>query len=326
MKRREFVTLLGGAAVAWPLAAGAQQAARIPKVGVLHPGQAATMTARIAAIREGLSERDGQRESAIELIVQLADGDLARLPSLATDLVGNRVDVILAAGPPAVQAARAATASVPVIAVDLESDPVASGLAASLAHPGGNVTGVFLDFPDFSAKCLQLLTEAIPALARVGVLWDPSTGSLQLDAVEAAARSLGVSLEVLEANRVADIAEAFYALDRSRIQGALILSSPLFGSNPQLVADLAIRRHVPAISLFPDIAREGGLLAYGPDIQGLYRQIGVMARKVLRGAKPAELPVERPTRFQLVANLRTAKALGLEIPATLLARADEVIE
>jgi putative ABC transport system substrate-binding protein len=284
------------------------------------------MTARIAAIREGLSERDGQRESAIELIVQLADGDLARLPSLATDLVGNRVDVILAAGPPAVQAARAATASVPVIAVDLESDPVASGLAASLARPGGNVTGVFLDFPDFSAKCLQLLTEAIPALARVGVLWDPSTGSLQLDAVEAAARSLGVSLEVLEANRVADIAEAFYALDRSRIQGALILSSPLFGSNPQLVADLAIRRHVPTISLFPDIAREGGLLAYGPDIQGLYRQIGVMARKVLRGAKPAELPVERPTRFQLVANLRTAKALGLEIPATLLARADEVIE
>jgi putative ABC transport system substrate-binding protein len=326
MRRRDFITLLGGAAAAWPLAADAQQAARIPKVGVLHPGQAATMTARIAAIREGLSERDGQRESAIELIVQLADGDLARLPSLATDLVGNRVDVILAAGPPAVQAARAATASVPVIAVDLESDPVASGLAASLARPGGNVTGVFLDFPDFSAKCLQLLTEAIPALARVGVLWDPSTGSLQLDAVEAAARSLGVSLEVLEANRVADIAEAFYALDRSRIQGALILSSPLFGSNPQLVADLAIRRHVPTISLFPDIAREGGLLAYGPDIQGLYRQIGVMARKVLRGAKPAELPVERPTRFQLVANLRTAKALGLEIPATLLARADEVIE
>jgi putative ABC transport system substrate-binding protein len=326
VKRRDFITLLGGIAAAWPLAVRGQQPARIPKVGVLHPGQTAVMTARIAAIREGLSEGDGQRESAIELIVRLADGDLARLPALATDLVGSRVDIILAAGPPAVQAARAATANIPVIALDLETDPVASGLVASLAHPGGNVTGVFLDFPDFSAKCLQLLTEAVPALARVGVLWDPSTGLLQLKAVEAAAQSLGLGFEVFKAQRVADIAEAFYVLDPSRIQGALILSSPLFGGNPQLVADLAIRRRVPSISLFPDIARAGGLLAYGPDIQGLYRQMGVMARKVLRSTKPTELPVERPTRFQLVANLLTAKALGIEIPATLLARADEVIE
>jgi ABC-type uncharacterized transport system substrate-binding protein len=324
-RRREFITLLGGAA-AWPLAARAQQPARIPKAGVLHPGQASAMTARMSAIREGLSERDSLREPAIELIVRLADGDLARLPTLATDLVASRVDVILAAGPAAVQAASTATASVPVVAVDLESDPVASGLVASLARPGRNVTGVFLDFPDFSAKCLQLLTEAVPGLARVGVLWDPSTGSLQLKAVESAAQSLRVSVEVLEAQRVADIAEAFYILDPLRIQGVLVLSSPLFGGNPQLVADLAIRRRIPSISLFPDIARAGGLLAYGPDIQGLYRQIGVMARKVLRGAKPADLPVERPTTFQLVANLRTAKALGLELPATLLARADEVIE
>jgi putative tryptophan/tyrosine transport system substrate-binding protein len=325
MRRRQFITLLGGAA-AWPLAARAQQPARIPKVGVLHPGQASAMTARMSAIREGLSERDSLREPAIELIVRLADGDLARLPTLATDLVASRVDVILAAGPAAVQAASTATASVPVVAVDLESDPVASGLVASLARPGRNVTGVFLDFPDFSAKCLQLLTEAVPGLARVGVLWDPSTGSLQLKAVESAAQSLRVSVEVLEAQRVADIAEAFYILDPLRIQGVLVLSSPLFGGNPQLVADLAIRRRIPSISLFPDIARAGGLLAYGPDIQGLYRQIGVMARKVLRGAKPADLPVERPTTFQLVANLRTAKALGLELPATLLSSADEVIE
>jgi putative ABC transport system substrate-binding protein len=245
---------------------------------------------------------------------------------LATELVGSRVDIILAAGPPAAQAARGATGSVPVLAVDLETDPVASGMVASLAHPGGNVTGVFLDHPDFSAKCLQLLTEAVPSLVRVGVLWDPSTGSLQLKAVEAAAQSLGLSVEVLNAQRTADIAEAFYALEPSRVQGALILSSPLFGGNPQLVADLAIRRRVPSISLFPDIARAGGLLAYGPDIQGLYRQMGGMARKVLRGSKPADLPVERPTRFQLVANLLTAKALAIELPPTLLARADEVIE
>jgi putative tryptophan/tyrosine transport system substrate-binding protein len=177
-----------------------------------------------------------------------------------------------------------------------------------------NVTGVFLDFPEFSAKCLQLLIEAIPALARVGVLWDPTTGSLQRTWVEAAAQGFGVSVQVFEARRVADIAEAFYALDRSRIQGLLMLSSPLFGGNPQLVADLAMRRNVPTISLFPDIAREGGLLAYGPDIEALYRQAAGMARKVLHGAKVAELPAERPTRFQLVANLRTAKLFGTTLP------------
>jgi putative ABC transport system substrate-binding protein len=203
---------------------------------------------------------------------------------------------------------------------------VASGLVASLARPGGNVTGVFLDFPDFSAKCLQLLVEALPALAGVGVLWDPTTGSLQLDAVEAAARKLGIRVQVFEARRVADIAEAIYALDPARIQGLLVLSSPLFGGNPQVVADLALRRTVATISLFPDIAKEGGLLAYGPNIQDLYRQAGAMARKVLQGTRPADLPAERPTRFRLVANLKTARAIGVELPTSILLRADEVIE
>ena len=326
MRRREFITLLGGAVVAWPLAARAEPTRRNWKIGVLHPGQATAVNARIAAIREGLSEPNNQSASGIEVVIRLADGDLSRLPALATELVNHRVDVILAAGPPAVQAAKGATASTPVVALDLESDPVASGLIASLASPGGNVTGVFLDFPDFSAKCLQLLIESVPALAGVGVLRDPTTGSLQLDAVQAAARGFGILVQVFEARRVADIAEAFYALDRSRIQGVLVLSSPLFGGNPQVVADLAIRRNVPTISLFPDIAREGGLLAYGPDIQALYRQAAALARKVLHGAKPAELPAERPTRFQLVANLKTAKLLGITLPTSILLRADEVIE
>jgi putative ABC transport system substrate-binding protein len=322
--RREFITLLGGVAAAWPLAARGQQPVRTAKVGVLHPGQAANVSMRITAIREGLSGPD-TKESAVEIIVRLADGELARLPALATDLVNQRVDTIVAAGPPAVQAARGSTATIPVVAVDLESDPVASGLVASLAHPGGNVTGVFLDFPDFSAKCLQLLIEAVPA-TQVGVLWDPTTGPLQLSAVESAAKSLGIGLHVFETRRLADIAEAFYGLDRSRTQGALILSSPLFGGNPQMVADLATRGGVPTISLFPDVAREGGLLAYGPDIQGLYRQAAGMARKVLQGAKPADMPAERPTRFQLVANLKAAKRIGIELPTSILVRADEVIE
>jgi putative ABC transport system substrate-binding protein len=324
--RRKFLATLGVAAAAWPLAAHAQQARRNRKLGVLHPGQATTVNSRITAIREGLNDPGHQGDSGIELITRLADGDLSRLPALATDLVNNGVDAILAAAPPAVQAAAGATKSIPVIALDLESDPVGSGFVASLARPGGNVTGLFLDFPEFSAKCLQLLIEAIPTLASVGVLWDSTTGALQLKWVESAAQGFGVSVQVFEARRVADIAEAFYALDRSRIQGVLILSSPLFGGNPQMVADLAIRRTVPTISLFPEIAREGGLLAYGPDIEALYRQAAGMARKVLHGAKVAELPAERPTRFQLVANLRTAKLFGMTLPTSILLRADEVIE
>jgi putative ABC transport system substrate-binding protein len=225
MRRREFITLLGGAAAAWPLAARAQQAGRSRKVGVLHPGQAAAVNARITAIHEGLNDSSGQRSGA-ELVIRLADGELSRLSALAVDLVNDRVDAILAAGPPAIQAARTATADIPVIGIDLESDPVASGWVKSLARPGGNVTGVFLDFPDFGAKCLQLLIESTPALSGIGVLWDPTTGSLQLAAVETAARGMGIDLQIFEARRAADIADAFYAVDLAHIQGVLVPSSP----------------------------------------------------------------------------------------------------
>jgi putative ABC transport system substrate-binding protein len=326
MIRRQFITLLGGAAAAWPLAARAQQSTRSRKVGLLHPGESTVVSARVVAIREGLSGPDNQRDTGVELVIRLADGDVSRLPALATELVNDRVDTIIAAAPPAVQAAAEATTSIPVIAIDLETDPVASGLVTSLARPGRNITGVFLDFPDFSAKCLQLLIESVPTLAGVGVLWDPTTGPLQLKAVEAAAQGFDVRIQVFEARRAADIADAFYALDRSRIQGLLLLSSPLIAGNPQLVADLTIRRNIPTISLFPDIARGGGLLGYGPELQDLYRQVGAMARKILQGAKVAELPVERPTRFRLVANLKTAGLIGITLPPSILLRADEVIE
>ena len=326
VKRREFISLLGGAALAWPLAARGQQTTKSRKVGLLHPGESTTVNMRVAAIREGLNGTDNQRDLSFEIIVRLADGDVLRLPALATDLVNNRVEAIVAAAPAAVQAAAGATTSIPVIAIDLESDPVASGFVRSLARPGGNVTGVFLDFPDFSAKCLQLLIETVPTLSGVGLLWDPSTGVLQLKAVEAAAQAFGISAQVFEARRAADIAEAFYALDRSRFQGLLLLSSPLIAGNPQLIADLAIRRNLPTISLFPEIARAGGLIGYGPVIQDLFRQVGGMARKILQGAKVDELPAERPTRFQLVANSKTAKLIGITLPSSILLRADEVIE
>jgi putative ABC transport system substrate-binding protein len=326
VRRRQFITLVGSAAAAWPLTAPAQQPMRTRTVGLLHPGQSATVNTRAEAVREGLNGPDNQRDASLELVIRLADGVLSRLPALARDLVSNRVDAIIAAAPPALQAAANATTTIPVIAIDLESDPIASGFLVSLARPGRNVTGVFLDFPDFSAKCLQLLIESVPTLATIGVLWDPSTGLLQLKAVEAAAQGFGVKVQVIETQRVADIAEALYALDRSRTQGVLLLSSPLIAGQPQLIADLATRRRLPTISLFPDIAREGGLLAYGPDLQDLFRQVGAMARKVLQGAKVSELPAERPTRFQLVANLKTAKLLGITLPPSIMLRADEVIE
>jgi ABC-type uncharacterized transport system substrate-binding protein len=321
MRRRDFVALLGGLLFASP----AQGQLRTRKVGFLHPGQATNVNARLSALREGLIEPE-PHELAIELVTRLADGNLSRLPSLAAELVANRVEAVVAAGPPAVRAARGATASIPVVAIDLETDPVASGLLASLARPGGNVTGVFLDFPDFSAKCLQLLSESIPKLTIVGVLWDPTTGELQLQAVRAAAEMLKLHIEIFQARHVADIADVFYAIDPARIEGVLILSSPLFGGNPETVADLALRRKVPTISLFPETAKKGGLLAYGPDVQALYRQVGTMARKVLHGGKPTDMPAERPTRFELVANLRTANKLGITLPNSILLRADEVIE
>jgi putative ABC transport system substrate-binding protein len=284
------------------------------------------MAQRLTAVREGLSKWDTQGAHAIDLVIRLADGNLSRLPALATELVEARVDAILAAGPPAVQAARGATATIPIIAIDLETDPVASALIASLGRPGGNITGVFLDLPDFSAKCLQILVESVPALPAIGVLWDPTTGLLQLEAVQAAANRYGIRVHVLEARRVADIAESFYVIDRARLAGILVLSSPLFGGNPQILADLATRHRLPTISVFPDVAREGGLLSYGPEIQDLYRQAADMARKIIRGAAVAETPIERPTRYLLIANVKTAKIFGLTLPASVLLRADEIID
>jgi putative ABC transport system substrate-binding protein len=323
--RREFITLVGNAAAAWPLYARAEQPIRNRKIGFLHPGQAANVDMRIAAIHEGLL-RSSERDVNIELLVRLADGELTRLPALARDLVDNRAEAIIAAGPPAVHAASGATTEIPIVAIDLETDPVASGLIESLARPGRNVTGIFLDFPEFSAKCLQILKEAVSGLSTVGVLWDPSTGPVQLASVRDAGRQLQLTLEILETRSVTNLAEAFQSLDTSRVQGVLILSSPLFGGNPQLVADLALRRGVPTISLFPDTAKMGGLLAYGPDIQSLFRQVAGMARRVLLGARAADMPVERPTRFELVANLRAAEQFGLTLPPSVLLRADEVID
>jgi putative ABC transport system substrate-binding protein len=323
MQRREFITLIGGLASALPFSAMAQPV-RKWRIGFLHPGQSVTVNNRIGAFREGLGA-PGPGE-APEIVVRIANERLDQLPAMAVDLVGQNVQAICAVAPPAVRAARDATSSIPIIAMDLESDPVGNGWATSLAHPGGNITGIFLDLPDFSAKTLQLLREAVPNAARIAGLWHPASGSLQLKAVQKAAVALGVEFDVFEVNRVADFEAAFQAMSQKSAAGLLMLSSPIFAGNPQLLGDLAIRNRLPAINNFPDFAQNGGLIGYGPDLQSLFAQAGLLTRKVMQGSAIADLPVERPTRFKLIVNLKTARLLGVTMPTSLLLLADEVIE
>jgi putative ABC transport system substrate-binding protein len=297
------------------------------RVGFLSPSaQTAIVDGFIAAFRSGLAPVGLQEASGTEIVLRTANNQIDKLPALATDLVGQGVQVIYATAAPAIRAARQATSSIPIVAMDLESDPVENGWAASLAHPAGNITGIFLDVPGFSAKLLQLIRETVPAVPKVAVLWHPAVGTLQLENVRSAASTLGLTLEVFEVNRPADYDDAFKAMARSQAAGVLMLSSPMFGSTLPLLADLALRDRLPAVNIFPEFARSGGLIGYGPDFPSLFRQAGVLTRKVLQGSPVADLPIERPARFKLVANLKTASALGLTLPTSVLLGADEVIE
>jgi putative tryptophan/tyrosine transport system substrate-binding protein len=326
MRRRDFITLLGGAATGWPLVARAQQAPEVPRVGFVYPGSKAAAATRIEAILSGLRVSGYAAPAQVELVARTADGDPTRIAPLVEEILAKNVNVIIANGPPVLHVARSATRTVPIVAIDLETDPVASGVAASLAHPGGNITGVFLDFPDFTAKWIELLIEINPKLSRAAVLWDPVTGSVQMESVKKAAESLNIELVILEARRPADFEAVFLVATQRDASAMAMLSSPLISANVQMLAELSVGHRIPAITLFPDFARTGGLLAYGPNLLGLYRRVGVLAGNVLRGANPADLPIERPTKFELVLNLRTADAMAISIPASLLLRADEVIE
>jgi ABC-type uncharacterized transport system substrate-binding protein len=325
MRRREFISLLGGT-VAWPFTARAQQTSGIPRFGFVYQGSQAAMAVRIEAILSGLRVSGYAAPAQVEIMGRAAEGDPARIVPLVAEIIAKNVSVVMVSGPLALNAARSATRTIPVVAIDFETDPIASGVAATLARPGGNITGVFLDFPDFTAKWMEMLVESNPKLSRAAVLWDPDTGPVQLDSVRKAAKTLNVQLEVVEAHHASDF-DAAFSMANQREVGALVMpSSPLIAPNVQVLAELALRHRLPAITLFPDFARAGGLLAYGPNLLSMYRLVGVAAGKVARGANPAELPIERPTKFETVLNMRTARALGISIPTSLLLRADEVIE
>ena len=325
MKRRNFIALVGGA-VAWPLVARAQQATKPPTVGFLFPGPRVAMLARVHVMLNGLHAVDQGASPQVELVLRASDGDPTRIAPLAAEILKSKVDVILVSGPQVLQAFRSVTTTIPIVAVDFESDAVGSGIVASVARPGGNVTGVFFDFRNFAAKWIELLKEISPQLSRVAVLWNPDGGPMQMKAVEQAAGLLAIQIDVLEVRTRSDFEGAFTSATGLRADAVVMLSDALIGPNVQTLADLAARHRLPAITLYPDFARAGGLLAYGPDILDAYQQAGTMIGKVPKGAKPAELPIEVPTKFPLVVNLRTARSLGLSIPTAILLRADEVIE
>ena len=320
--RRTLLAALGGAATGWPAAA---QAA-LPEVGFLHPGRSAAGAARLEAVDEGLRSRGFIAGRNVSVVSRFADFDPAKVDAFAAELIGRKVSVLIAVGPQAVFASRKLTTSIPIVAQDLESDPVKSGLVERLSHPGGNVTGMFFDFPEFSTKWLELLREVLPDLKKIGLLWDPRTGTVQLEAVTEAARQRNLALQTLKVDSPAGIDAAFQAAVDAGAQAVLALSSPIFGTIPQQVAAAALGHRMPTITLFPEYADAGGLMAYGTSLTDLFRQVGEMAGKVLAGAKPQDLPVERPSRFELVVNLKTAAALGITVPQVVQLRADRLVE
>ena len=235
---------------------------------------------------------------------------------LAAELIEEKVDVVVAVSTAAVRAVQAESTTIPM-AHDLETDPVAR------VH---EITGVFFDFPDFRTKWLELLREVIPGLASIALLWDPASGVAQLEALQAAGDQLRLKARTLKVSAVGELEEAFATASRDGVDALLVLSSPLFGARPSVLAGLALRHKLPTVTLFPDFARAGGLIAYGPNLLDTYRPLGPLVGKILHGAKPADLPVERPSKFELVVNVKTAKEIGVTISTSLLLRADEVIE
>jgi putative ABC transport system substrate-binding protein len=327
MDRRRFLLTSLAGALAAPLAAGAQQAGKVWRIGCLCPPRSAPNSSLIQAFEQGLRELgyvDGQN---IILEYRSENGEDEQLPRLAAELVRLRVDVLVASLPQRVAAAKKATTTIPIVMVNV-GDPVEIGLVASLARPGGNVTGLSRLSGELIGKNLSLLKEALPRTVRVGALLNPTTPLSPVLARNAkrAAESLGLPLTIVEAKRPDDLEGAFSALATDRVEALLVLADGMFWGERKRIADLALRRRLPSMFSNIEYATAGGLMAYAPSSADPYRRAAVFVDKILKGAKPGDLPVEQPTKFELVINLKTAKALGLTIPPSLLLRADQVIE
>ena len=327
MKRRDFMTLLGGSA-AWPLAAGAQQSAR-PTIGFLHSESVAAFADLVAAFRKGLSEVGFIEGQNVTIEYRWGEGHNERLPTLAAELVRRRVDVIVTpVSTAATLAAKAATATIPIVFV-IGADPVKIGLVASLNRPGGNATGMSDIGVELGAKRLALLHELLPGAARFAVLVNPDNPFITepfVTGLQTAALAIGRQIEVASASTNSEIDTAFATLVQKRADAFLISPDALFVTRRVQLITLAARHALPALYHRREFAGGGGLMSYGSDLADQFRQTGIYTGRILKGEKPAEMPVQLPTKFELVVNLQTAKTLGIEVPPTLLARADEVIE
>ena len=326
MRRREFITVLGGA-VAWPVAGRAQQPVKVARIGFLGLAPVSNFASRVQALREGLQALGYVEGKSFVIEFRWAEST-QHLRNLAAELVAMNVDVIFAQASTFVEPARHATKTIPIVFAS-HADPVGTGHVISLARPGGNITGLSVLLTELAAKELELLKEALPHATRIGVLWNPTTPShpSALQAVEGAAKKLGVQLRLVPTPTIEAFDEAFATMSRERLDGFLVLASPLgYLAGGARQAELALKHRLPGVFGFKENAEAGGLMSYSAHILDLFRRSAICIDKILKGAKPGDLPVEQPTKFELVINLKTAKALGLTIPPSLLARADEVIE
>ena len=332
MKRREFITLVGGAAVAWRLPAragaqGARAAGVVPVIGLLSPFSSADTGQWHQAFRQGLRSLGWVEGTNVRLEYRFADGQQERLPGLVAELIALKVDVIVVTVTTDAVPAAKATKTIPIVMAST-GDPVGTGLIASLARPGGNVTGLTQVATDLSAKRLELLKEIAPGHSRVAVLWDPldPVARLSWQEIQAPARQLGMELDSLEV-RSGDLFEAAFARAVSANDSAVMLMPAAKGVvHRKQISDLALANRLPSIFFLREFVQSGGLMSYGPDRSDLFRRAAAYVDKILKGASPSDLPVEQPTKFELVINLKTAKALGLVVPPTLITRADELIE
>jgi putative ABC transport system substrate-binding protein len=323
VRRREFITLLGGAA-AWPLGARAQQP-KVWRIGFLAP--APPTRAMLNAFRDGLRERGYVEGQNLSIDVRWPQGPFEHNPDLAAELARSNVDVIVAWASPAVIAARRATSTIPIVMAGI-GDPVGYGGIASLARPGGNVTGVSLMAPDLSGKLVELLVEIVPGTNRIGVVHNPNNpgATVIMRETEKAIRALGLEFEVIEASVLEEFERAFGRLSTKGVKGVVLAADPSVIEHGAKIAELAQKARLPTVFQRRENVEAGGLLSYGASLNEVLRHTAFYVYRILKGARPDELPVEQPTKFELVINLNTAKALGLDLPPTLLARADEVIE
>jgi putative tryptophan/tyrosine transport system substrate-binding protein len=328
MDRRTFVGAVVGALLASPLAATAQQAEKVPRIGFLSLNSAEELQPRLAAFRQGLRERGWVEGRNVLLESRFAAGKVDQLPALVAELIRLKVDIIVTTSSATTWAAKDATKSIPIV-MAVSADALGEGLVTSLAHPGGNITGMtFLVGPEIAGKHLELLKEVAPAASRVGVLTNPTNRShaTLTRELKAAARAFGVQLQVLDARSPDQLDSAFAAMTRERAAALLVLTDSMFVGQPRRIADLAARSRLPAMYYQREFVDAGGLISYGASLSDMFRRAATHVDKVLRGAKPSDIPIEQPTKFELVINLKTAKALGITIPQSLLLRADEVIQ